>query len=380
MRIEFLRKIRIAENKRCSQLSLFTTGHGIEEIRALKARGRKIVCFGADDYSYFYIAALKEAGIGPDIVTDNGLKTIDLYLDDIPVSQPTALLKEKEKYYFIVALADTNIIDQARRQLLLWGVEDFAILTHDFVFDFDRAAHKGLKGAFIKAFNKIYKEIDFTENHFNEARRRFIAPITWWNEAAEWVLRHYANRKNLSLLDVGPGVGLASLIFKELLGVSLNWINLKRPNNIDMPSTQLKLIESEKINVQYGYIETDDFEGLYDIILLTDVIEHFAYNPVNTLKKLYNMLNFNGCLVITTPHKLRAGKTGLPYYASWRDMPAPSKTAGKDSLDVLKITGANHVYEYTPEELNEIFAESGFKAVYPEIDKPGGIFCVCAKS
>jgi len=377
MYIEFLRKTRIAENKCCYQLNLFTNGHSVEEIRRLKADGRKIVCFGADKYSYFYIIALKEAGIGPDIVTDNGFKTIDLYLDDIPVSQPTVLLKEKEKYYFIVTLTNTKFVDQVRKQLLLWGVEDFAILTHDIMFDFDRAGHKGLKDAFLKSFNKIYKDIDCTEDNFNTARYNFSHLMIRWYDAVEWVLAHYTGRENLSLLDVGPGIGLASLIYKELLGVSLNWINLKYFDCCHRTSAESKLIESEKIKNQYGYIEVEKIEGFHDIIILTDVIEHFAYNPVNTLKKLNGMLKPQGHLVVDMP----VNRKKLPYYCSWRDLPVPNEVIGKN-YGVLKITGAGHVYEYTSEELNEIFIESGYKIIHKKIklySSIARILCICAK-
>lgn len=379
MRVEFLRKTRLADNIRCAQLNLFTTGHSVDEIRAIKTVGRKIVAFGADNNSWFYITALREAGVGPDIITDNGIKELERFIDDIPIIKPAALLKEKEKYYFIVTLSNIESINQVRKQLLIWGVENFAILTHDFMLDFDRVKHHGLKNAFLHAFNTIYRDIDFTGNRFNEARRRFVVSILWWYEALEWVLDNYGGKKNISLLDVGPGVGLASLIYKQLLGASISWINLNKPNDIDMPSTQKKLIENENIDVQYGYIETDDFYGNYDIIIFTDIIEHLVYDPSITMKKLHGMLNPGGHLIITTPLKKRSGKDEPPYFENWRDRPELTEKRRGYGADILKITAADHVYEYSPKELYEVVVESGFTVVFQDINRTGEIRCICAK-
>ena len=371
MRVEFLRKTRLADNKRCAQLILYTTGHNVEEIKELKANGRKIVSFSADNNSWFFITALREAGIGPDIITDNGIKTLNLYLENMPIVQPTELLMKNNEYYFIITNSNEKSTNEIRKQLLLWGVRDFAILTLDFIFDFDRAKNEGFKNAFIRAYNAIYEETDFSEDNFNAARYNFINPVKWWYNAVEWVIDHYSGKENLSLLDVGPGVGLASLILKDLLSVKLNWINLEQPKKHHQLSQRKSLIENESINVQYGYIEADDFPGTYDIILFTDVIEHLAYNPVNTMKKLFNMLNPHGHIVVTTPHTY----AGLRYYAQWRDMPMINKEEIQSNVNILKITGADHVYEYTPEELQDILDISGFEVVFKKIDSKITYIC-----
>jgi 2-polyprenyl-3-methyl-5-hydroxy-6-metoxy-1,4-benzoquinol methylase len=317
---------------------------------------------------------LKDIGIGPDIVTDNGIKELKVFLDKIPIMQPSELLREKENYYFIITLTDLKHINQVRTQLLLWGVVDFAILSHELIFDFDQANHSGLKGAFIKAFNSIYKEVDFAENNFNEALYNFKNPIKWWCDTTEWLLERYEGCRNISLLDVGPGVGIASLIYKELLGVSLNWINLREVRKEHLVTKQKNFLERENINIKYGCIEFDEFEGSYDIIIFTDIIEHLACNPVNTMKKLYNMLKPNGHLVLTAVNKNREGRKSPKYYLSWRDMPSPLNIGE----EVLRITMTEHVYDYSLEEITDILSETGFKIIYQKLHSK--IVCICEKA
>ena len=377
MYAEFIKKTSITDNRCCSRICLFTSGHSVEEIRKLKISGRKIVCFGMDIDEWLYIMVLKEAGLGPDVITYNGFKDSGGHLGNIPIYHLNELLKEKDKYYFIIRLQDVEAVNQVRKQLLLWGITDFGILTLENVFDFDCAQQTGFGDAFMKAFNRIHRDIDFTDN-FKDVKNNFINPVKWWNDAAEWLLENYSKRRNIKLLDVGPGCGLASLIYKELLDVSVDWINLEKPLQTYMVSLQESIISDYQINVQYGYIETDDFKGTYDIILLTEVLEHFAFNPLNTFKKLYKMLNPDGKIVITTPNS-NINPQKLYNYISWRDLPDFEKSDIKNKDIVLKITGHHHVYEYTPEELNDVLVASGFNVIYKN-DYLGRMTRICSKN
>lgn len=361
MYIELLKKTRLADNNRCGTLTLYTTGQTVEEIRALKRSGTKIVCFGCDNNSVFYIDALREKGLMPEIITDNELKTTKKYLYDLPVVSPSSLFQAADQYYFIVTLTDMKYINQVRIQLLLNGVRSFAILKTDVTFDFDSCQVPGLKAAFFESINEIYQDYDFAEDHFNQVRYIYLNPVKWWYNPLEFVVQH-SDRKSrpLSLLDVGPGAGLESLIYQKLLGCELNWVNLPQITGTYSASKNSKVIHNHGVKVQIGYIEADEFTGTYDIIIFTDVIEHLAYNPVCTLKKLYGMLNPEGYLIVTTPSLVTTKN-----YEDWRLLP-PVKS---NAVDVLRITNSGHVYEYTFSELEDIFAESGFEIVYRQTAK-----------
>jgi len=363
MRVELLRKTSLRNYRMCDQYCLFTTGHSLDEIKRLK-ESRKIVSFGAGMYSWFCISILKEVGIGPDIITDNGLKNLDVFLDNIPITRPEELLEKKEEHYFIITLDNINFINEIRKQLLLWGVKDFAILILLRVADLDTSNHKNFKNVFLEAYNKIYEDVDFAETNFEGALFTMRFTLLCAYPAAEWVLAEYAGRENISVLDVGPGIGLMSLIYKKMLNVSLHWISLEKPCKVYLVSQQPKLIERNNIDVRYGYIETEIFSGNYDIILFTEIIEHLVFNPVNTLSKLRSMLKPDGRLIITTPKKKGEG---LPYFRSWRDLPQLNQDTIKCNVNFLRASETSHVYEYSSEELDEILAESAFEVIHKDI-------------
>ena len=268
-------------------------------------------------------------------------------------------------------MANIEFIEQIRKQLLLWRVNDFAILTHDLAFDLDQCL---FKDAYLKAFNKVYWNIDFSKTNFREARMQFNRSAGYSNGAVDWMLSNYSVCDGISVLDVGPGSGVSSLLYKELFGAALSWINLENPpSRHKTPSQQQELIRSEKIDVQYGYLGIDDFSGVYDVILMTEVLEHIPYNPESVMEKIYRMLKIGGHLILTTPCKKGAG---LPYFSSWRDLPLPGRGGS-----VLDITMGNHVYEYAPEEVEEILDVLKFKIIYRNIGKSesSGMLFICTK-
>jgi predicted SAM-dependent methyltransferase len=85
------------------------------------------------------------------------------------------------------------------------------------------------------------------------------------------------------------------------------------------------------------------------VITLTEVIEHFNFNPVPTLKKIRKLLKPYGCLYICVPK----AQSYTPYYKSWKKMPlfGSKKIINPDYY---------HNYMYNQDELKELFDLSGF--------------------
>lgn len=365
MKAEFLSRTNLlyGNDRLCDQFCLLTSGHSTDEIKLLKKEGSKIVCFGADENSLFYITALQGAGLEPDIIVDNRIESADSFLNNIPIVPPAICLNGKERYYFIITIKNQVFVKQVIQKLLFNGVKNFSILLLARTFDFERAKYKGLKNGFLKAFNELYEDINISHSNYNRIVYTFTNVVKWWILGIEWILLKYTNRRNLCILDVGPGSGLASLICKEVLDASLNWIMLENSVN-NLTSYNRKIWQKHEIDVQFGYIEIEPFDGNYEIILFTEVLEHLVYNPVDTLIKLGSMLKPNGHLVISTP--MKNGK-GLPYFNSWRDLPKINNNSIKRNVEFLDISGQHHVYEYSHEEVKEIIDEAGLKVVYTEI-------------
>ena len=86
-------------------------------------------------------------------------------------------------------------------------------------------------------------------------------------------------------------------------------------------------------------MERDEFviRKTYDLIILTEVFEHFVLNPVNILKKIKGALSVDGRVILTTP-----AWGHVDIYKTWKDLP--------DSCDVnkeqyLRLTKCGHIYQ-----------------------------------
>lgn len=99
--------------------------------------------------------------------------------------------------------------------------------------------------------------------------------------------------KGNRLLEVGTGAGELTSVAKELLfdiiGIEIRPVYAK---NV-----------SDRLNIPIYSIDFMDFEtyNLFDIIILGDVLEHVS-NPTMMLDKIYNLLNKDGIVWISTPN------------------------------------------------------------------------------
>ena len=95
------------------------------------------------------------------------------------------------------------------------------------------------------------------------------------------------------LLEIGTGAGELTSVAKELL------FNI---TGIEIRPIYAKNV-SDRLNIPIYSIDFMDFEtdGLFDIIILGDVLEHIP-NPSRTLEKAYNLLNKEGVIWISTPN------------------------------------------------------------------------------
>lgn len=102
----------------------------------------------------------------------------------------------------------------------------------------------------------------------------------------------------------------------------------------------------------YCSLERDNLpDRKYDLIILTAVFEHFALNPVDTMKKLANSLADNGRIILATPDW---GHTNI--YQSWEEMP---HSKGMSDAEYNTLLKCGHAYQYDKEELNEVFMRAG---------------------
>lgn len=194
--------------------------------------------------------------------------------------------------------------------------------------------------------------------HYGQEYRR--VETSYWGPALS-ILRARSETigTGIACLDVGPGHG-SLLVFAARLG----W----RAYAVDISPEFLSpvLIERYRIQFHSGNIEsgTIPWTERFDLILMTEVLEHFHFNPLPTLRKLRESLAERGLLVLTTPNR----------YCGWGDAKVrgpywqlPPFRSGYEIIDPM----GTHVKIYDRFELGQLMNDAGFEAEVSEHRRRG---------
>jgi len=258
------------------------------------------------------------------------------------------LIKQKEGYHFIVPSTRRLICSAIVRQMRSHGITDYSILLEMQLPNFEWM-HSGdrLKDIFRQSLNELM-DLCITDDSWvwpvENLMWHFVRGLAWWNRIYEWFDDDEPTTGAASMLEIGPGIGLLSRLAKIMRkDIKIDWLGLD--NNLPRYSNGV----ADKVFV--ADIETDDFSaGEYDIIIMTEVIEHFRYNPVPTLMKIRGHLKRDGRFYLSSPP---FGQQAA--YPSWKDMPAAGTA--------LPYDYHGHTYEYSHNELHEIIADAGLEIV-----------------
>jgi SAM-dependent methyltransferase len=167
-----------------------------------------------------------------------------------------------------------------------------------------------------------------------------------WAHLARWIHQDAAARGIRRCLDVGSGYGTLSL-FTHLVSGCQNYVVDFIPEYMSPALVARRGFEFRICNVE---LEPLPFEGPFDAVLFSEVLEHLNFHPVPTLKKLAAVLGPGGRLYLSTPD---AGVHGrLANYASYADMPLPEP--GRPIVDA-------HVYVYEEYELKDVLSAAGLR-------------------
>lgn len=340
---------------------LITNNATLEDIRS---SGRSVAIFGWRPEIFPKKCVLAENGLFPSFACDvqqPATNTLESY--GIKVIDFRNALSKKEDMYFIIVLDAAYDIDEAKKLLLYAGIDDFGIVYGDYTKDFN--GNKKLQTAFFDSINEIFNDISWlgNEQSLENLRLAALSGAGYWDVPYASIYRAYRRKTTgIRYLEIGPGIGTLSISLKKLLGnLKVTWIDIpeteSRWNEINTISFE-RIIKKYDIDIQYNFIETDDFYGEYDIIVMAQVMEHLIFNPVNTFKKLHSLLSDTGNLFVSVPEETRRHNV-----ASYREMPLPESMSETERKRRMAINGFGHFQEYSREEAMEIFAESGFECV-----------------
>jgi ubiquinone/menaquinone biosynthesis C-methylase UbiE len=99
------------------------------------------------------------------------------------------------------------------------------------------------------------------------------------------------------LLDIGCGVGFMSAVVSQI-GYAVDCLDAS--NNLKEEVIQQFNLKFSECNVESAPIPYPD--NTFDVVLLTEVLEHFNYNPLVPLYEIRRVLKPGGKLFLTTPN------------------------------------------------------------------------------
>lgn len=350
----------------CIQGFLVSIYHDISH---LKAENKKIVLFGVGENGFYAEKLLDDIGIDIYCYADNSEKKFKegCTLRGKKVYTPYDLF-EREDIYFIIAVGKEDI-NCARLQFMTHQIEDYSIFLPNSFWHFSEKDVE-LRDIIMESINMICfkdEEIEKAIPYQGIAIGRDGKKIGFLNAllhstiqsgyAFLWEQDMLKKQTDSRILEIGPRFGLMSLVLlKQFEDIVIDWIIFGECGERSQYKESLDKIVNEypdRINRYYGYVERDEFviRKTYDLIILTEVFEHFVLNPVNILKKIKGALSVDGRVILTTP-----AWGHVDIYKTWKDLP--------DSCDVnkeqyLRLTKCGHIYQYSKDELMQIFEEAG---------------------
>jgi 2-polyprenyl-3-methyl-5-hydroxy-6-metoxy-1,4-benzoquinol methylase len=170
-------------------------------------------------------------------------------------------------------------------------------------------------------------------------------------------LRSIDFKRGMSVLDVGAFPGHMASILTQC-GCNVWMINHTShyPKSTD---TELKEIVPLG-HVVYADVDKDclPFEdSMFDVIILTEVIEHFVQSPEHAIKEIGRTLRPGGFLICTTPNVL-----GLSKITSLLLRRRANPEGGLVQFYSTPLHWRHH-FEYTLKELTYLFTTNGFVIV-----------------
>jgi len=198
----------------------------------------------------------------------------------------------------------------------------------------------------MKEIVKCQEEIANSNPHPHYLSEYRDSEISYWLHIPKWMYEDSKKKTIKRCLDIGCAYGTLALYCKKIFKCEVYCV--------DFVETYINQeLAKRHFFFKVNNIELDSFpwEGQYDVIIFTEVLEHLNLYPVPTLKKINDLLALNGVLYLSTPDASQWGRV-TKYYANYKDMPAKM-----NELDVVD----DHIYHYNKHELLEIIDEAGFR-------------------
>lgn len=177
------------------------------------------------------------------------------------------------------------------------------------------------------------------------AEKYQLGELYYWLHIPKWLYDDY-QASSVRYLDIGCAYGVLALYAKKVCNADVYCTDIL-PRYIS-PT----LIRQHSLHFVQNNNELDPlpWKKPFDIVVLSEVIEHFNFHPLPTLQKIRSLLANNGRLYLSTPDAAQLGRTN--YYKTFAEMPQPSSD-GHQFVDA-------HIYQFNKRELLAVVKDAGF--------------------
>lgn len=198
------------------------------------------------------------------------------------------------------------------------------------------------------------------------------------SEDVYWAIKTFLskkNKKNLKVLEIGCGFGYLTYALAKS-GYTIKGVDISQ-HAIDQAK--------QRYGDHYVCCNVNDMEGQYDVLILTEVVEHIP-DIKEFFGALYNLLKPGGEIVLTTPNKSFYPKDILweseapPVHLWWFSEESMIHLARhfKCSLEFIDFKKRHDLDNHYPHLSNQIFEEPAFNSIknftpspWPKLDADG---------
>ncbi len=168
----------------------------------------------------------------------------------------------------------------------------------------------------------------------------------YWLPIPGWLHRDYRGQPPRQVLDIGCGYGTLAVYCRLVWGCPIYCLDIN-PGILSANLASRHQLHFTAVNIE---LDPLPWSSPFDIIILTEVLEHFNFHPLPTLSKLRQAMAPGGRIYLSTPDAGAWGRRGSSY-SNLDKLPLP--TAGTQIVD-------RHIYLFTLSELHDLALSAGF--------------------
>ncbi|MGH8247746.1 MAG: class I SAM-dependent methyltransferase [Gammaproteobacteria bacterium] len=178
----------------------------------------------------------------------------------------------------------------------------------------------------------------------------------YWEKIPVWMREDTSRRKRARILDIGCGYGTLLALSTKIYGTGGHCIDV-------VPFLKPAFARNHNLQFSKANIELDPIPwGVpFDVIIMTEVLEHFNFRSVPTLEKIRAALAPDGRFFLSTPDQKEWGRR-TKYYQRLEDIP---------ELNRRQAIVDDHIWVYNKQELLAVLDQAGF--VVERLDYSPGV-------